>query len=232
MKEDMEATQRVGMQEHLDKPIEVDKLYSTLIKYISKKTSSKDKEVKNSNTAQDINLPEFKTIDISLGLKHLGDNKKLYLKILKDFYTNYNTLNLDNTDDKEFERVIHTIKGLSANIGALSLNKIAVKLNDTHDKSLLREFYHELKMVTDELLQLNQTDTNDIDKPKISKEKFIDCMIQIKEYANKKRAKPIKKILEELEGYALEQRDAEVTKKIQEALDKRDYSVIMRIGYV
>ncbi len=37
MKEDIEKTKLAGMQEHLNKPIDIEKLYVTLLKYISKK---------------------------------------------------------------------------------------------------------------------------------------------------------------------------------------------------
>jgi len=37
MKEDIEKTKIIGMNKHLNKPIEVDKLLSTLLEYISKK---------------------------------------------------------------------------------------------------------------------------------------------------------------------------------------------------
>ncbi|MEA3513114.1 MAG: ATP-binding protein [Campylobacterota bacterium] len=42
MKEDIEKTKLSGMQEHLNKPIEVEKLYETLLKYISKKVNSEE----------------------------------------------------------------------------------------------------------------------------------------------------------------------------------------------
>jgi len=42
MREDVEKTKAVGMNEHLNKPIEVKKLYETLLKYISQKVDSSE----------------------------------------------------------------------------------------------------------------------------------------------------------------------------------------------
>ncbi len=42
MKEDIQRTKKAGMNEHLNKPIDVKSLYDTLLKYISKKTDTVD----------------------------------------------------------------------------------------------------------------------------------------------------------------------------------------------
>jgi HPt (histidine-containing phosphotransfer) domain-containing protein len=46
---------------------------------------------------------------------------------------------------------IHTLKGLSATIGAVALNKIVAKLYETRDETLIVEVKEELKVVLEEL---------------------------------------------------------------------------------
>jgi len=72
MKEDMQRTKLVGMNEHLNKPINVELLYKTLFKYLSNK-STKSQILKNDN--KHIIIPNF----TSIGLSYLLENKKLYL---------------------------------------------------------------------------------------------------------------------------------------------------------
>jgi signal transduction histidine kinase/CheY-like chemotaxis protein len=148
MKEDVEKTKAVGMNEHLNKPIDVEKLYETLIKYITKKAKIVNDVIKSND---DKEIPIFKNIDTNIGLAHMASNKILYLKILNIFYENYKDIKLENKNEEEFNRFIHTIKGLSANIGAENLNTIVKQINTIDDKSLIDKFYIELNLVINEL---------------------------------------------------------------------------------
>ena len=71
--------------------------------------------------------------------------------ILNDFKNKYNNLKLEVLKDEEFKRVIHTLKGLSLNIGAVRLNMIVEALESTPDKELLRALNSELGSVMEEL---------------------------------------------------------------------------------
>ena len=90
----------------------------------------------------------------------MANNKKLYIKILNDFYTNYKDLKLENLDNKELERVAHTIKGLSANIGAKELSDISKEIEETLNTNLFPNFYIELNKILDELKDLEQEKQN------------------------------------------------------------------------
>ena len=148
MKEDREKTQEAGMNEHLNKPIDVKKLYETLLKYIKSKSNRLKSEDNKSNV---IVIPEFKNIDTKIGLGHMGENKKLYLKILNDFYNTYNSLNLNSLNEDEFKRTIHTLKGLSSNIGAIKLHNITKDLEKSNDKNLIDLFNDKLQDVINEI---------------------------------------------------------------------------------
>ena len=148
MKEDIEKTKQAGMCEHLNKPINVEKLFSVLIKYISANDNSKNKKYTKIKSHE---IPNFEHLDTNKGLYYLANNKKLYLKILNDFYNNQKDLKLESLDEDEIKRVIHTIKGLSANIGATVLNQISIEIEDCWNKELFPKFYEELNKVLDEL---------------------------------------------------------------------------------
>jgi len=60
MKEDVIKTQSVGMNEHINKPIEVEKLYETLLKYISKKVENHQLENIDQNAEKShVIIPDF-----------------------------------------------------------------------------------------------------------------------------------------------------------------------------
>ena len=225
MIEDIEATKKAGMNEHLTKPINVDKLYEILLKYISKKVTNIDNITKNK---EDIPIPTFKYIDTPLGLSHMANNKKLYLKILNNFCTNYKDLKLEQLNTEELKRVAHTIKGLSSNIGATSLSTVSNDIENTLDKSLFDKFYVELEKVINELKDLKE-DKIESNILELDIKKRDEYFRSLKEYATKRRAKQCRDILEELDMYQISDADKIITDNIKLYLETRDYKKIWEI---
>jgi len=148
MQEDIEITKQAGMVAHLGKPIDINKLYKTIDKYLNQNLQP------NQNSSSSIS--ELKHIDSKLGLKYSENSEELYKRILKIFYDKYSKgLKLENLTDKELENMAHSIKGVSATIGAVKLEKISKKLEKTLNRDLFEEFYNELNEVIKELKTLN-----------------------------------------------------------------------------
>ena len=147
MKEDIEKTKIVGMNEHINKPVVVEILYKILLKYISKKIDTNNTVLKNKKRG----IKYFTHIDIQKGLLHMAGKEKLYIKVLNNFYDKYQSFRLESLQEKELEIAIHTIKGLSATIGATALNNVSIELNDTFDKMIYEKFYVELDKVINDL---------------------------------------------------------------------------------
>jgi len=223
MKEDVASTEAVGMNEYLHKPIEVEKLYATLLKYISVKTKplNMDKAEKD-----DIKIPYLKYIDTDLGLTYIAGNKKLYLKILSNFYNDYKDMKLKNLEKEEFARVIHTIKGLSANIGATALHVASKNLDVTPNEELFSIFCEELHKVLDELKKLAEDKSGDVDRKlqSLSKEQRYELLKKLREYAQRRRSKYCKELLEELFTYRLSKKDKIFFTKIKYMIENRRYN--------
>ncbi|MEA3554718.1 MAG: response regulator [Campylobacterota bacterium] len=227
MKEDIIETKSVGMNEHLNKPINVTTLYEVLIKYISKKT-----ELKELCTViyDNFVVPKFDKIDTALGLSYVAGNKKLYLKILNDFYTNYKDLKLEILNDEEFKRTIHTIKGLSANIGAKALYKISEKLDNSQNKELLPEFYRELNIVIDELnKQLSKSENANINNVVLDITLKNNLLDDLSKYASKRNSKECNKIMEQIFKYKLSDEDQYLFDNLKELIQNRKYKNILEI---
>ncbi|RLA79241.1 MAG: hypothetical protein DRG78_13330 [Epsilonproteobacteria bacterium] len=160
MKEDVQRTHDVGMNEHLNKPIEVEKLYSVLLKYIETKVSvEKEGDEEKMEETIDNTFPKFKNIDTSIGMRLLLDNVKLYLKLLNTFYNDYKDIDFSTFDDEEYFRIIHTISGVSGSIGATQLHNCAKQFDITQDKAYFDEFNTQLKLVIDELKEKLQQES-------------------------------------------------------------------------
>ncbi|MCK5520359.1 MAG: response regulator, partial [Candidatus Marinimicrobia bacterium] len=205
---DIEKTENAGMNEHLNKPIEVEKLYETLLKYLPLK-SVKRKDL--SAKIEELDIPRFIEIDTNIGLSHLSHNKKLFLKILKDFAVNYKDLEIERLNADEFQRTTHTIKGLSLNIGAINLHTITCDLDEKQDKTLLPEFYEKLNLVINEIEEkvLNAKGGPYIDKESVSSLKRDELFAKLKKAISTKKPTLYVPALEEIEKYDLTNEDNE-----------------------
>jgi HPt (histidine-containing phosphotransfer) domain-containing protein len=141
---DEEKSLSAGMNDHVTKPIDPDKLFSTLHKWIKPrdrhvaekqpKAPVEKSEAKNMGPSEKT-LPEFlPAFDLADGLKRLQDNKKLYRKLLLSFATDYSAVANDirqGLDDKDFEKVhslVHNLKGLAGNLAAKEVQAAAMNL--------------------------------------------------------------------------------------------------------
>lgn len=228
MKEDVQRTKKAGMNEHLNKPIEVSKLYKILLKYISKKSDDISIALIE-ETKQTSSLPDFKYIDKEKGLKLIMGNEKIYKNILKGLYE-FKDINLNAIADKdEFKRVTHTIKGLSASAGATKLHKIAKELDESGDKTLIPKFYAEFNKVMDELKNSNLFKEDTVEKKEISQEKKEKLFDKLKDTLSSKRVKNIKAIVNELSNYKLSKEDEEIFQKIKEFTKKFKFKEALEV---
>ena len=218
MKNDIEKSKDAGMNEHLNKPVEIEKLYNTILKYVSFKDDNK-----NLNK-DEVTIPDFINLDVKNALLYLGGNKILYLKILNDFKKKYIDLKIQELSDDEFSRVIHTLKGLSANIGAIELNKIVLELDKKYDEKLIEEFNNELGLILNELKDLNLINSNIKEASKIlEKEKRDKLFLELKEAIKSKRPKKYIPIVEDIEKYKLSKNDEELFQKIKKYIIKYQF---------
>jgi len=98
-----------------------------------------------------IKLPYFQYIDTTIGLKYLNNDKKLYLKILNNFFHRYRDLKLDTLNYNEIKDIIHSIKGLASTLGMTHLSHLATLIHNKNRMDILYRFSQELSLVIEEL---------------------------------------------------------------------------------
>jgi HPt (histidine-containing phosphotransfer) domain-containing protein len=141
---DEEKSLQAGMNGHVAKPIDPDKLFSTLQKWIKSsdkrvqdqqsEVSFKQSEPEKTVTAEG-ELPEsLSGFDLADGLKRLQGNKRLYWKLLLSFASDYNAAAkeirkaLDAEDFDQAHSLVHNLKGLAGNLAATDLQAATVNL--------------------------------------------------------------------------------------------------------
>ncbi|MEW6505884.1 MAG: Hpt domain-containing protein, partial [Chloroflexota bacterium] len=127
-------------------PIDPDELFGKLLKWINPRMIQKVPETavvphpiepgvkKEKTPEQQDDLPEIPGLDTDLGLKRVMGKKAFYLDMLRKYVDNQLDAplqirrSLDTEDYKTAERLAHTAKGVSGNIGATILQEIAATL--------------------------------------------------------------------------------------------------------
>jgi CheY-like chemotaxis protein len=135
--DDIRKMKEAGMQEHLEKPLRINKLYKAFYEYTDE--TSKMPAVSLSNTEQKQTHSQTEQnngLNTQKGVEVCGGDKALYDDILQEFLTSYGNTDMvlqenllqDNID--ESIKLLLDISGLAANIGADSLAKSATSYRE------------------------------------------------------------------------------------------------------
>jgi polar amino acid transport system substrate-binding protein len=202
---DIAKTKEAGIQEHLNKPIDVEKLFATLLKYIGKKCEAKagpgrvQPEEGLYETLPET-LPEMLHVDTRAGLSRIMGDAGLYEKLLGDFANNYGNLKIF-PQDEDFKRSIHTIKGLSAAIGAKKLSELSKALEDDPNAENLASFQELLNLVCDEIVKTVKPKEELTVQEPISIKREVELLEKLKPALKSRRKNLYAPLLEELTGH-------------------------------
>ncbi|MGC3961640.1 MAG: response regulator [Verrucomicrobiota bacterium] len=138
----MEEKQRclaAGMNDHISKPIDPSNLYETVGRFYKPTNpvgtqSPVDVKSPEATASNDGGLPVIAGLDTADGLSRVAGNRKLYLKLLRQFVEQQGpaltqiTEAMSKGDVATAERLAHTLKGVAGNIGAKSVHSTAAIL--------------------------------------------------------------------------------------------------------
>ena len=133
MAEERERCLAAGMNDHIGKPIDPEVLYQTLARWLhrGRKTGPSAGERPARTGAGDAEVPGVAGVDTASGLQRVAGNKRLYLDLLHKYSQGQaGTANaikraLESGDRGLAERLAHSLKGVSANIGARAVQDTA-----------------------------------------------------------------------------------------------------------
>jgi two-component system sensor histidine kinase/response regulator len=126
-----------GMQDHLTKPIDPDRFYRALTPYRPQnEAASATRAAQETHAPINRELQPLETlreggVDVAGALRRTAGNETLYLKLLNSFLTTHRDAaqkleeTLQRGDQTSAERLVHTIKGVAGNLGAMALHASA-----------------------------------------------------------------------------------------------------------
>jgi len=123
MKGEAEKSLAAGMNEHITKPIDPFVLYTALIKHIHKK------DISIQQTSADSLPYTIEGINLQDGLYRLGNKRASYEKLLRSYASVYGNIEeecnqlLRDKQVKPMAAYVHTLSGITGNIGAKELHE-------------------------------------------------------------------------------------------------------------
>ena len=165
MPQDRAACIAAGMNDHIAKPIDPVQLWATLLKWIAPRQSALATLQGQPQRLEPVpEFPESITgIDIPLGLRRVRGKKQLFLSMLHKFIAGHRDTTmllrqaLNDDDWNSAERLAHTIKGVSGNLGAVCLQEsaqaleLALRKRSDNLESLILQFDKTLNELVVEL---------------------------------------------------------------------------------
>lgn len=137
-KSDRDRSSKSGMNEHLEKPIDINKLKEVIKKYVGLET-----KIASTNVVKEIiTVDNIEGIDLISLIERIGDEKKAY-KMLQYFRDNKSNiieeLQSVKIDSEEFNQLMHSLKGTSGNLSLVDVFEYSSKIYTTEDIKIKRD---------------------------------------------------------------------------------------------
>jgi len=129
MDEERERCLAVGMNDHITKPVDPELLFQVLGHWLKR-----DRQPVKHNAVFSQSALQIPGIDSDAGLRRVAGNQKLYVSLLRQFCQSQGDaverigVALAEQDFTGAGRIMHTIKGVSGNIGAVAAQEQAARL--------------------------------------------------------------------------------------------------------
>jgi two-component system sensor histidine kinase/response regulator len=133
---DRERSLQAGMNDHVTKPIDPQRLLSTLARWIRPQEPTGAAPPAPAAGRPAVQLPTSTCIDVEAGLRRVAGNRGLYRSLLLRFRAGSSDAArqvreaLARHDVDSAERLVHTVKGVAGNLGAGKLHAAATDLDE------------------------------------------------------------------------------------------------------
>lgn len=167
LEEDRIKSIEAGMNDFMSKPINEMRLYEMLMKWIPKKLSIAANYAERQDYDEGL-IPALKSFHTKNPLANLHGNQALFIKLITEFYNEYHQADtlleklLDQEDAAGAAVLVHGIRGVSGNLGAMELFILAQAVEADLNKGIVRRdhgnyvtFINELTRVMKEIYDYN-----------------------------------------------------------------------------
>lgn len=170
--DDRQACLAAGMNDFIAKPVDPEKLFSTIAKWLPKREISSANVTHSSSfvaeTAGDADLREqldaIDGVDAKAGLRNLRGDVAAYLRLLRQFDVGHGDdmnklrVHLAEEQNNDAQRVIHTLKGTAGTLGLMQLQAVAriLEKNLHEHKGKAEEVQQHMRAISVEQTKLRE----------------------------------------------------------------------------
>jgi len=158
MQADIQKCVDAGMIDHVAKPIDPDELFGKLARWVKQRPAGAAQEISAIPPKKPVaiqasspdDLPYIPGLDTAIGLKRAMGKKPFYLDMLRMYVDNQGEIpaqirkSLADGDYETAQRLAHTAKGVSGNIGATGLQELAARVEKAFRERDSREMIEPL----------------------------------------------------------------------------------------
>lgn len=149
MADEREKCLKAGMNDHVTKPIDPQALFATLTKWVQpgKRNTPSCRTDRHESTADIMLIENLPGIDVKAALTKVSGNKRLFVKLIGQFKQEFGAAadvlrqKISGGDLRSARRFLHSLKGVSGNLGALALHSAVADMEraiEQNDKETLR----------------------------------------------------------------------------------------------
>ncbi len=227
-----------GMNDYVSKPIDSQELWNVLVRWL--KPGERDLPEgfdgfgASPNADEDV-LPLVRGVDLAEGLEKVNGNRQLYVQLLgsfrEDFAGSAEEIRklLGHGDPSAAEKLTHTIKGISGNLGAKDLNTAVTALDSAlqrgdGDPILLAKYEDALKRLIAAIDDAGIRERTEVrqsggeDRDALSPEDFLRFLRRLEPEVKKRRPKMCAPILEEMGRYSVPEEYAQRTDELNKLI--------------
>lgn len=225
-KEDALKSQQAGMNAHLNKPIDTERLFELLLKHITKKVDI------SATTADEQfeQLPSLQHIELRKVMPATISNLTLYRSLALKFVQDYQYF-VPNAESADFTYTLHTLKGLSGTLGAETLHRLAQELEKyPHNTKLKAQFSDELSHVCHEIsASFSLDEPSQMAKQSASAFELEQLFHELKVAIESKRPKRIHPIMRKLDKTDLDPSASKRYQAVKAALEGYDFDEALNL---
>ena len=230
-----------GFNDFISKPIDIRQLNSVLNKLIRDKQppeviQAAKTQMNNTPDQAAIKIDEIDGMDTAKGLKKFNDDIEIYIKVLRSYTTSIRPMfdiieNVNEGNLIEFQRAVHSIKGTSLDIYAVSIGQKAKELEEaakagnlTFIKEESPAFLENVKKIIydiENMLSVVSPKYTKTKKDKIEEELLVELLGFCEEYD----MDGVDSVMAEIELYQYES-DAGLAAWLRENVDVVDFEAI------
>ena len=213
----------VGMNDYISKPINLQKLYTKLNKYLQVENRSHkenhDTSIINSN---------YEHINISKALTLINNNKELLNSIFESFLNKYKDFNILNSQD--IDKDSHSLNGLILNIGGEKLYSLSQEYTNTKSLNTLKDIQSELNNVLNEIKNyLDLQVINPSKQEKLSNKQIDQLFLDLKQSAKDSLPLECKNSIQKLKNSVLNTTQQQLLIELENALKEYKFKQIIQL---